>query len=57
MVTDNTDGMVKSYTAAKENATPKRSGTESPTYEESSWSKHSDHKPSPAKQLDFRQDE
>jgi hypothetical protein len=58
MVTDNMDNTVVSYTAAEENATPKCSGTESPTpYEESSRSKHPDHKPSPAKQLDFCQDE
>jgi hypothetical protein len=56
MVTDNTDDMVVSYTAAKENATPKCSGAESPTYEESSQTKRPDHKFSPAKQLDFCQD-
>jgi hypothetical protein len=36
MITDNMDDMIVSYTEAEENATPKHSGTESPTYKESS---------------------
>jgi hypothetical protein len=54
MITDNTDDMDVNHTIVKENTTPKRSGTESPTYKESSQTKHPDHKSSPAKQLDFR---
>jgi hypothetical protein len=46
MVTDNNDDMVVSYATAEENATPKCSGKESPTYKESSQTKRPDHKPS-----------
>jgi hypothetical protein len=56
MTTDNTDDMDVSHTIIEENTTPKRSGTESPTYEESSRTKDPDHKSSPAKQLDFCRD-
>jgi hypothetical protein len=56
MITDNTDDMDVSHTIVKENTTPKCSGTESPTYKESSQTKRPDHKSSPAKQLDFCQD-
>jgi hypothetical protein len=52
----NTDNMEVSHTIVEETTTPKRSGTESPTYEESSRTKRPDHKSSPAKQLDFHQD-
>jgi hypothetical protein len=54
---DQTEPMVIDNTQDKENETPKRSGTDSPTYEEPSRSKRPDHKPSPAKKLDFRKDE
>jgi hypothetical protein len=56
MTTDNTDDMDVSHTIVEENTTPKRSGTESPTYKESSRTKCPDHKSSPAKQLNFRRD-
>jgi hypothetical protein len=43
MTTDNTDHMDVSHTIVEENTTPKRSGTESPTYKESRRTKHPDH--------------
>jgi hypothetical protein len=56
MTTDNTDDMDVSHTIIEKNTTPKRSGTKSPTYKESSQTKRPDHKSSPAKQLDFHWD-
>jgi hypothetical protein len=54
--TANTNDMDVSHTIIEEIKTPKRSGTESPTHEESSRTKRPDHKSSPAKQLDFCRD-
>jgi hypothetical protein len=50
---NNNDAMDVVHEATEQNTTPKRSGTVSPTREESGRTKRPDHKPSPAKQ-DFR---